>query len=117
MAKCYVYFMQSDQSRSRKPVKIGISHNPLLRMSELQVGNPCKLTILTTIEFKSRSDAEMAEKFLHRRLKNMNVRGEWFYAKHGKLMQKVNKAMREKSTLVTSKGLLHSSEEYFHTLG
>ena len=96
MAKCYVYFIQSDQSKSKKPVKIGMANDPQKRLEELQTGNPYELSVIATIEFKTRRDASLAESHLHRRLSRMRMRGEWFFARHGKLFKEVNKALQSK---------------------
>ncbi len=55
-------------------VKIGISKNPLSRLSNLRTGSPSKLHLM----FYSKLLGEVAEKTLHQHLENHRKTGEWF---------------------------------------
>jgi hypothetical protein len=56
------------------PIKIGSARDVDIRLSELQVGNPEKLFLLT-----SAPGACDREKAFHRSLKADRLRGEWFH--------------------------------------
>ena len=56
-------------------VKIGVSKNPVGRMSELQTGCPYKLTLLGEIYA---DEPFKVEKNLHERFKIKQTRGEWY---------------------------------------
>lgn len=60
-------------------IKIGVSSNPLRRLSELQSGSPYELDI---IGFAGFSEPEQAEKALHAEFDAHHVRGEWFDLHH-----------------------------------
>ena len=59
-------------------IKIGISKNPERRMKDLQVSNANPLTLLSTTLYKTRGQANLAEKRLHKACKRFKVSGEWF---------------------------------------
>ena len=73
----FVYFIRSDQY-----TKIGVSVNPLLRINELQTGNPVKLTIDALIPIDRQSvygpGASRVESSLHNLFSDYCVRSEWF---------------------------------------
>ena len=54
-------------------VKIGVSHSPISRLNDLQVGNPYDLTVLKTIDVSHKAEAYLHDKFSH-----LHHRGEWF---------------------------------------
>lgn len=56
-------------------VKLGKANNPLIRLANLQTGNPRKLKILFTIRCDNPFTVEAA---LHRFYKNCHISGEWF---------------------------------------
>jgi len=66
-----VYFVRSGDG----PVKIGVADQPKLRVAELQVGNPEKLSLLATME-----GDDVLEKMIHTRFWHLRIRGEWFRA-------------------------------------
>jgi hypothetical protein len=66
----FVYFIQDD----RGPVKIGRAGDPLTRLSELQCGNPFKLTLRAVIL----AFTEDVEQRIHDMWRTAHVRGEWF---------------------------------------
>lgn len=67
-------------------IKIGVSSNPIRRLSELQSGSPYELDI---IGFAGFSDPEQAEKALHSEFESHRVRGEWFELHHDTIGQLV----------------------------
>jgi len=56
--------------------KIGISHNPQSRKSDLQTGSPLELELVAAVE--PTTDAERYESILHERYSEHRARGEWF---------------------------------------
>lgn len=66
----YVYIIGTDYA---SPVKIGFSVNPWSRLKEITINHPDKLELLMTI--KGEKSFESA---LHRELKNLRVKNEWF---------------------------------------
>lgn len=60
-------------------VKIGLSDNPKLRLRELQVSSPVRMTLFGKIQVRDRTLAEYIEKIVHRTLRTNRLRGEWFY--------------------------------------
>jgi hypothetical protein len=56
--------------------KIGITTNIDKRILELQTGNPF---LIQLVFFKIVNDASALESELHKKYKNKNVSGEWFY--------------------------------------
>ena len=70
MVRRMIYAMQAGDNG---PVKIGIAINPASRLRELQTGNPQALRIVEKIDAPDRQ-----ERFLHERLKEHRIRGEWF---------------------------------------
>ena len=69
MGKGSVYAIQD----ACGPIKIGSATNLTKRLAELQVGNPCELTILASCP-----GSISQEKRLHALLGTSRVRGEWF---------------------------------------
>jgi hypothetical protein len=60
---------------NRFPVKIGLSNNPIKRLSVFQTGNHRNLFLL----FQYPVDNIAVEKKLHNEYKKQNITGEWFY--------------------------------------
>ena len=77
----HVYFVQSGR---RGSIKIGSAINVERRMTTLQTGNPDRLRLLAVIKCKTRGDAMVLEKKLHKKFKRHRLRGEW-YKSHIKL--------------------------------
>lgn len=69
-----VYVIRAKGSNS---LKIGISDNPLKRMSEIQTGNHETLE-LSMVMTPISTTASSIEKFLHKHFKKQKLRGEWF---------------------------------------
>lgn len=66
----WVYFIGE---RPEGPVKIGVSRNPQLRITGLQVGSHAELELLCTV----RGDATI-EAIMHSAFAPDHIRGEWF---------------------------------------
>ena len=60
------------------PVKIGVSDNPISRLSALQSGCPDALEIWEACELPTRKEAFWLEGQLHRSLDDLRIHGEWF---------------------------------------
>lgn len=65
-----VYFIQ----RADGLVKIGFSHSPQLRLSQLKTQHGCGMTLLATTQGARLKEAELHKKFAEDR-----VAGEWFH--------------------------------------
>jgi len=70
----FVYFI----SAGATPIKIGVSHDPIQRLAELQTAHYQKLSLLYTIECKERAQAFELEFAFQRRYDDVHVRNEWF---------------------------------------
>lgn len=79
--KSYVYIISMDSGKESF-VKIGVYSCPKDRLEELQIGNPYKLNIVSSIEMDSRKSAYNLENYLHRSFGRHHVRGEWFRGNH-----------------------------------
>lgn len=66
----YLYVIESANSEY---VKIGQTNNPKKRLSDLQSGNPNKLSYFLLLKGKG-----CLEKSIHDDLKLYRIRGEWF---------------------------------------
>jgi hypothetical protein len=71
----FVYVIQEAGSGH---IKVGYAQNPVIRLSELQTGNPHKLSIVYTEEFKDEEFTRQAEKLIHNYLQPTRLSGEWF---------------------------------------
>lgn len=71
----FVYFAaaRSAVDHPDGPVKIGFASDPLTRISDLQCGNPQSLMAYELVL----ADQDL-EGYLHRYLRHLRVRGEWF---------------------------------------
>ena len=70
MSTGFIYFIRSG---SRGPIKIGYTADPIARLSQLQVANPCELKLLGCVP--GTLDVERA---IHRELSGHRLRGEWY---------------------------------------
>jgi hypothetical protein len=80
----HIYFISSTASigsNNLQRVKIGISKNPLRRLTTLQVGSPDTLTLLYSFVVKD-TDALALEERLHNKFGQLRERGEWFTMHH-----------------------------------
>ncbi len=81
----YVYFITDSHGH----IKIGKTDDVVKRLSELQTGNPFKLSIILTIMLKTIEDAFSLENALHRKFKDYQLEGEWF--EEGPVLQFIDK--------------------------
>ena len=70
----YVYVIGPDKG----PIKIGFTNNLENRLRTIQTGNPERIKIHYSIEFKSEKDMRAAEKKIHKSLSHKRKKGEWF---------------------------------------
>ncbi len=69
-----LYFVQQGKSG---PIKIGITRGSMqTRLGDLQVGNPCTLRCLATMD-----GGDSLENLLHMKFHTLHLRGEWFRPK------------------------------------
>lgn len=59
-------------------MKVGISRNPLNRLSQLQTAVPEDLAIYFLCAMPSRKMVERVEASIHKKLAHRHARGEWF---------------------------------------
>ena len=69
----FIYVAQESVS---KRYKVGISKNPVARVSALNVGNPETLTLVAL--YKANGQGRLSETKAHRFLEPYHIRGEWF---------------------------------------
>lgn len=86
----YVYFIKSGFDK-KPPIKIGVAKNINRRLDSLQTANPEKLEVIASIKCSNRAEAYNIESYLHEKLKNRRIRGEWFAT----CMRRVDKAMKK----------------------
>ena len=70
--------LQSDKLyliRSEQYIKIGIASDVDTRLSEMQVGNPCKLSIEAVFNV---GEAQQLEGVFHKLYRHKRVSGEWY---------------------------------------
>lgn len=76
----YVYIIGQldDRSEVRGPCKVGISNNPISRLSSLQTGNAGKLVLVGRYCFWRRSHALAVEQAFHKAMVTYRMQGECF---------------------------------------
>lgn len=72
----YIYFVRAG---SNGPIKIGVASNVDKRVETLQTGNHQKLTVITVIKCRDKSDAYHKESTFHKMFEHKRIRGEWFH--------------------------------------
>ncbi len=70
MKEQFIYVIKEDETEN---IKVGISCSPNGRLMTLQTGNPRKLTLIHKFEGTHRTEAD-----IHEKLKEFNIKGEWF---------------------------------------
>lgn len=73
LPKSFIYVIEGEGGKH----KIGISADPIRRLSELQTGSPVPLK-LSFIATSATRDVIEVEAYTHNLLKNYNTSGEWF---------------------------------------
>jgi Meiotically Up-regulated Gene 113 (MUG113) protein len=68
--KPVIYFIRDEGTGF---IKIGWARNAKVRMAELQIGNPRKLTLIGCFKSRHRWEAR-----IHRHFSKNRIRGEWF---------------------------------------
>jgi Meiotically up-regulated gene 113 len=84
----YLYILGSD----KPPYKVGISRDPLRRLRAIQTGHPESLKIHHLISTKVEKTKSL-EKAIHRNLRHLSHRGEWFHLELGKLILELDYVM------------------------
>lgn len=69
----YVYLIEMQLDGKCYAYKIGLSHNPSMRLADLQVSNPARLVLVCSITGGLRVEQELHKQFSH-----LSMRGEWF---------------------------------------
>lgn len=76
---CYVYLIQCTHGLGESDViKVGISQNPIGRLTNFQTASPHRLKINKIWKFPSRDDARWVEKEFHETHVEQGLAGEWF---------------------------------------
>lgn len=70
-------FLYAISSNNQKPVKLGISKNPLKRVKQLQTGHSEKLSLYHTEKVPA-DKVRLYENILHKDLSLKRKQGEWF---------------------------------------
>lgn len=65
-------------ARCGEHVKVGVAHDPVQRMRELNTGTPVEAVLVFERWFATRKIARSIEGRMHRRLQRHHARGEWF---------------------------------------
>lgn len=73
---CSVYFISA--SAVTPMTKVGISLDPAKRLAGLKVASPYPLSLVASVAFGHRTQAEWAERVMHLALANYRMAGEWF---------------------------------------
>ena len=82
----YIYFIAAKRSDEIRAVKIGIAHDPRSRLADLQTANHLSLELIATlggfcpgkVVCGKRRLITFFETWLHGRLAQHRLRGEWF---------------------------------------
>jgi len=80
MAESYVYAIDNNNGA----IKLGLSHNPPLRLASLQTGSPTRLSLLAF-----RPGTALDEQALHERFGHLRLHGEWFSSMEGSIYREV----------------------------
>ncbi len=71
----WVYIIRQDTTDY---IKIGYAHNTIIRIQNLQTGNPQALEVLSQIRCDSIAAAQEIESLLHQKYAEYGSGGEWF---------------------------------------
>jgi hypothetical protein len=72
-----VYLVSAGFQNGKYPIKIGVTRSLERRLSNLQTGNPHKISLLAQLLVPS-DIAYQVESEVHRRLDRYLIRGEWY---------------------------------------
>jgi hypothetical protein len=78
MVNNWEWFIYIVKENSTCNIKIGFGKTVRKRLSEIQVGNPRKLSIIYEEAFETQEEARKIEKLLHDLLAPRSLYGEWF---------------------------------------
>ncbi len=74
----YIIATVDEKGKHIAPIKIGVTTNRVVRLNNLQSGNPNKLDYFACYPFSSEEEAYLAEKTLHEHFEEERLSGEWF---------------------------------------
>lgn len=75
----FVYVMATiDGGVPVAPCKIGVSHNPNVRLASVQTGSHKRLEVISAVPMPTRELADALEKGLHDHFGGYRMSGEWF---------------------------------------
>lgn len=77
---CFVYVIarMTDADGASTPVKVGISDDPISRLSNFQTAAPFRLALVKTFRMPSRKIARDVENMFHSTQARHRLYGEWF---------------------------------------
>lgn len=76
---CHIYVVAASNGASPiKPVKVGISRDPVERLQSLQAASPIPLILFSSIAAPSREVARSLEAAFHIQHADSRLHGEWF---------------------------------------
>lgn len=70
---CKIYFIIENENLTDPRIKIGFSNEPIIRLKQLQTGNPRALALMGWINADKDYEKKLHEKYL-----DSNASGEWF---------------------------------------
>lgn len=80
-------------------LKIGISNAPKERLRALQHGNVKELRCIYVVQYEI--EAAIIEQYLHSKLEDYNIRGEWFYTSLARVKEELlNYVKKRKACLI-----------------
>ena len=94
-----VYVISTD----RGVVKVGISHNPIERLAQLQTGSPYHLRLVYAAVH---SDASRVEAIVHHMLRDKLAYGEWFCVTEAVARNAIMRAAAQKGKPISGSGFV-----------
>jgi len=73
--------------------KVGVSTNPRARLEQLQSGNPLEIHVIKEYGWFFRQEALNIESLVHRKLREVRSKGEWFKAKRQHIFAVIDKSI------------------------
>jgi hypothetical protein len=110
-----VYLLLDRKSNS---IKIGKANDVEQRLSDLQVGNPNELEVLTVIPCNSEKHSIDVERQLHNDFKEYHMRGEWFRYDEEVFSEIIEKGIdfthkKRRESLILTRNTLYGEEVIF----
>ena len=109
----YIYIIGFDEPGV---VKIGSAQSPMIRLSELQCGNPFELRLRYVVSIYEGSPV-LVEFATHRLAKTHNIRGEWFDLSAEDALAVVIKSARNAKAKFGAFIDAHNREMELHSIG